>query len=51
MAEVHGFFESIKSKVERGMKGQELVNEAELSERRLLTEWLSVSLGGNDSVW
>ena len=27
MAEVHGFSESIKNKVEKGMKGQELVNE------------------------
>ena len=26
-AEVHGFSKSIKSKVERGIKGQELVNE------------------------
>ena len=26
-AEVHGFSESIKSKVEKGMMGQELVNE------------------------
>ena len=35
MAEVHGFSENIKSKVEKGMKGQELVNE-------VVMEWESV---------
>ena len=35
MAEVHGFSESTKSKIERGMKGQELVNE-------IVMEWESV---------
>ena len=35
MAEVHGFSESTKSKIERGMKGQELVNE-------VVMEWESV---------
>ena len=35
MAEVHEFSESTKSKVERGMKGQELVNE-------VVMEWESV---------
>ena len=35
MAEVHDFSESTKSKIERGMKGQELVNEVEM-------EWESV---------
>ena len=34
-AEVHGFSESIRSKVEKGMKGQELVNE-------VVVEWESV---------
>ena len=34
-AEVHGFSESIKSKVERGMTGQEMVNE-------VVMEWESV---------
>ena len=35
MAEAHEFSESIKSKIERGMKGQELVNE-------IVMEWESV---------
>ena len=35
MAEVHEFSGSIKSKTERGMKGQELVNE-------IIMEWESV---------
>ena len=35
MAEVHEFSESTKSKIERGMKGQELVNE-------IVMEWESV---------
>ena len=35
MAEVHEFSGSIKSKIERGMKGQELVNE-------IVMEWESV---------
>ena len=37
MAEVHGISESIKSKVERGTKGQELVNE-----EVIVMEWESV---------
>ena len=35
MTEVHEFSESTKSKIERGMKGQELVNE-------VVMEWESV---------
>ena len=35
LSEVHGFPESIKSKVERGMKGHGLVNE-------VVMEWESV---------
>ena len=35
MAEVHEFSESTKSKIERGMKGQELVNE-------IVMEWENV---------
>ena len=36
MAEVHEFSESTKSKIERGMKGQELVNEVVMEYRGML---------------
>ena len=36
MAEVQGFSEGIKSKVEKGMKGQELVNEVVMELERVV---------------
>ena len=50
MAEVHEFSERTKSKIERGMKGQELVNEVVL-EWECVVNRVGVSLGENDSVW
>ena len=45
-AEVYGFLESIKSRVEKGMKGQELVNEVVMGWERVVKAW-----GENDSMW
>ena len=44
-AEVHGFSESIKSKVEKGMKRQELVNEVVMEWERAVNRVAKCELG------
>ena len=45
MAEVHGFSESNKSKGERGMKGQELVNEVVMECESIVNRVVKCELG------
>ena len=50
MAEVHEFSESTKSKVERGMKGQELVNEVVMEWESVLNRVAKCELGEKITV-
>ena len=45
MAEVHEFSESTKSKIERGMKGQELVNEVVMEWENVVNRVAKCELG------
>ena len=49
--EVHGFSESIKNKAERGMKGQELVNEVVLEWESVVNRVAKCELGEKMIVW
>ena len=51
MAEVHEFSESTKSKIERGMKGQELVSEVVMEWESVVNRVAKCELGEKMSVW